>query len=174
MRVHRKRWKLWQLNKNQYNYNPQTGILIRLFKTHHSQKINVPLGLHGGRSCYIRIGGIKKELTHWIWFYQTGQFPTQVIDHIDGNKQNNKWENLRQVSQAINLSNKHYPQTNNKSGYLGVSAHQGKYKARLKINGKQITLWPFTTPEAAHEAYLNLRSKYHPIEGVHHDYHSCN
>lgn len=141
------------------HYCPETGIVTRI-KSTKSQRVGKTIKLN------FTFKKIRKELTHWIWFYMTGQFPKGVVDHIDGNKRNNAWDNLRDVTQAVNLSNKHMAQKNNTSGYLGVSAHQGKYKARIKVNGKQIVLWPFDTPEEAHHAYLNERAKHHPTKGI--------
>ncbi len=78
-----------------------------------------------------------------IWCLVTGEWPLQQIDHVDRNKLNNSWENLRDVSQAVNQSNTGLRSTN-KSGIKGLNkvAKRGKvyWVARKIIDGKRVTL----------------------------------
>jgi hypothetical protein len=55
-----------------------------------------------------------------IWALQTGEWPQQHIDHINGDKQDNRWENLRCVSRRSNMRNRKLS-SNNSSGCHGVS-----------------------------------------------------
>lgn len=150
----------------QYQYTPETGDFIRLWKSQHAHRINVPLGLGKKRSGKVNIDGAERELTHWIWLYQTGKFPEGVIDHIDGNQLNNRWNNLREVTQKENMNNKHMAQTNNKLGILGVDKLGNRFRARIKVESTQKTIGIFDTPEEAKQAYLAYRSQYHPVIGV--------
>lgn len=104
-----------------------------------------------------RYEGRRWVITHIIWKLMTGEFPTMVIDHIDGDRQNNRWSNLRHVSQSVNLQNKHGPQSNNKLGVQGVTKMGKKYIARIKTGGKQKHLGSFSTPEEAGAAYQAAR-----------------
>ena len=57
------------------------------------------------------------------------------VDHINGNKLDNRKENLRKCTRSQNFANrKKY--TNNTSGYKGVSKHGNKWQADIQINGK--------------------------------------
>jgi hypothetical protein len=49
----------------------------------------------------------------------------------------------------------------NKVGLLGVSAHQGKWRAQIMVNGKRIRASGFDTPELAHQKYLELKREHH-------------
>lgn len=73
-------------------------------------------------------------------------------DHINGNKLDNRRNNLRVCTRSQNLSNR--PSTIlNKSGFKGVSPHKGKYEAGLRKDGKRVYLGIYNTPKEAALAY---------------------
>jgi hypothetical protein len=107
----------------------------------------------------------KYYLSHRIiWFYKTGEWPEE-IDHINHDKVDNRWMNLRNVSHADNLKNKPR-QRNNTSGHTGVHLclDTNKYRAKIAIDGKKKCLGRFSTLEKAAAAYEEARMKYgyHP------------
>ncbi len=71
-----------------------------------------------------------------IWLYMTGELPKE-IDHIDRDRLNNAWKNLRVVSRAVNSQN-HTMQSNNTSGVTGVSWSTRDRVWRVMIGGKYI------------------------------------
>jgi hypothetical protein len=87
----------------------------------------------------------------------------ELIDHIDMNMGNNRISNLREASKSGNGQNKIACQSNNKSGYLGVSFYKpiNKFRATIFVNKKHIALGYFDTPEEASEAYITAKRKYH-------------
>ena len=104
----------------------------------------------------------QKRLAHRLaWLYVTGEWPSKHIDHIDGDKQNNRFANLREVDRFGNLQNMRRPAKANKSGFLGVCAHQGKWLVQIMVRGRRIRESGFATPEAAHERYLQLKRLHH-------------
>lgn len=91
-------------------------------------------------------------LAHRIaWFICHGNLPP-IIDHIDGNKLNNSITNLRAADKSLNGANRG-KQANNTSGFKGVKRRYRKWIAQIHINGKNIYLGSFDTPEAAAAAY---------------------
>lgn len=82
-----------------------------------------------------------------------------VVDHINGDKLDNRRDNLRVVTNAENLWNVCGPGKRNSSGYLGVAYWRrqdgsGAWVATIQSNGRRRFLGRFQTPEAAHEARL--------------------
>jgi len=95
------------------------------------------------------------------WLYVYGEFPQDVVDHIDGNGLNNRIENLRSVSRSDNMRNQLRPHVKNKLQVLGVSKTKtGKFKAQI-FDKKQINLGIFNTQEEASQAYLKAKRKLH-------------
>jgi len=69
-----------------------------------------------------------------------GQWPTEDIDHIDGNRANNRVENLRAVSRSVNMRNA-YRRKDNKSGFVGVHKNRvGSWVAQIAVDGRVIHL----------------------------------
>lgn len=70
------------------------------------------------------------------WLLMTGKMPEYEIDHKDGNRANNKWENLREATRGQNRMNSCI-QTNNKStGYKNVYKTRYSHVVRMGANGK--------------------------------------
>nr|WP_289306396.1 HNH endonuclease signature motif containing protein [Pseudomonas asiatica] len=77
------------------------------------------------------------------FFWMTGRFPMEDIDHINGNRDDNRWENLREASRSENLENIN-PKPN-QSGMLGVTRTRcGNWTARIMKMGSSIILGRFT------------------------------
>lgn len=84
----------------------------------------------------------------------------KVVDHINGDRLDNRRENLRVVSQHANAMN-HSVSKNNKLGELGVSlTPQGKFRARIMVNRKEIRLGNFDTVEEAKTARKEAEKRY--------------
>lgn len=110
----------------------------------------------------IRLDGILYYAHRLVWFIETGEQAKHTIDHINGNKSDNRKDNLRDISIAINSQNRHKPQSNNMSGFLGVQRnHQYGWQAKLTLNGKNYCFGTYKTEEEAHQAYLNGKRKLH-------------
>lgn len=93
-----------------------------------------------------------------VWILTNGNIPENfVIDHVDGNKINNKVSNLRLVTQRENCQNK----TMHRAGKLfGCSYHKHSqsWRAYIQIDGKMKYLGYYKTELEAHEAYKNMIS----------------
>jgi hypothetical protein len=98
---------------------------------------------------YINISGYKLKATHCIWILKTGNWPVGVIDHIDRNSRNDKWNNLRDITQADNIRNGKIRKDNN-TGFKGIT-YQRNYKYKVRKNGKHIGV--FDSLEKARIAY---------------------
>lgn len=98
---------------------------------------------------------------HLVWFLHHGAWPL-ALDHINGDRADNRLENLRICNQRQNMHNarKH---SNNRTGVKGVGWRPDKqrYRARIVINGKETCLGHFLTLEEARSVVEAARTKYH-------------
>ena len=92
-----------------------------------------------------------------------GEHPKGDIDHINGIKDDNRIENLRDVSKSVNLQNRKQAPKHSSSGVLGVSWHEDcqKWRASIKIQGKKKYLGLFTSKEEAHQVYVAAKRQFH-------------
>jgi hypothetical protein len=83
-------------------------------------------------------------------------------DHRDGNKLDNRRQNLREATHAQNLWNAG-KKSHNKSGFKGVylEAWTGKYRAEIRVDRKRLTLGRFKRAEDAARAYDEAARKHH-------------
>jgi hypothetical protein len=105
---------------------------------------------------YTNIGFLKKTYRRHqlIFLLHNGYIPDRV-DHIDGNKLNDKIENLRGCSHCENMRNRSIDKRN-VTGFRGVSfAREQKkpYRAFISNGVKRLALGSFKTPEEASAAY---------------------
>ena len=143
-------------------YDAQTGVFIWRKNYRRPDLVGKIAGsAHSAGYISIAIHNVKRLAHRLAWFYVTGNMPDGHIDHINGNKLDNSFANLRQVTRFENLQNMRKATKANKIGLLGVSAHQGKWRAQIMANGKRIRASGFDTPEQAHQKYLELKRMYH-------------
>lgn len=105
----------------------------------------------------IRVDGELHYAHRLAWLHVTGGWPTASVDHIDGDKGNNRWANLRDVSHQANCRNQHRAQGS--AGLLGAAknSRSGCWRAIITVDGRQKHIGTFQSPEAAHAAYIAER-----------------
>lgn len=110
----------------------------------------------GGLQYWAELG--QEEYEAWL---DTLDMPEHFIDHIDGDKSNNRLANLRDVCRSVNGQNQRKAMRDNKSGKLGVSVIGARFRALIVVDGKQRYLGTYDDAEAAHEIYLAEKRKFH-------------
>lgn len=146
------------------SYDALTGEFFAK-KASASRAVGRKLGtLHSTGYVVIRINDKLYKAHRLAWLYMTGKFPELRIDHINRIKNDNRWENLREVSHSQNCENNPIKKSN-RSGMVGVgwAKHMGKWRARIMYGYKEKHLGYFDTREAAHEAYCLAAAKYHTL-----------
>lgn len=138
---------------NGFTYNPETGELR---------------GVRGRVITGKRLGYIDcqvfcenkyyKIFGHRLaWYLHYGRLPADILDHIDGDKANNRISNLREVNNQQNQWN----QTKAK-GYTWRNKRK-RFEATIRINDRLIYLGYFKEESEARNAYLEAKKKYHVI-----------
>lgn len=125
----------WRVKRNQVDgeagsINPQTGYRI------------------------IKVCGRKVMAHRLAWFWMTGEWPADRLDHRDGDKANNRFSNLRQASDRQNKANEK-TRSDNAIGVKGVRKlpNCSRYQARIWDGHKHCHLGVFDTIDAAKRAY---------------------
>ncbi len=148
------------------SYNPDDGTFIRLISHTNRHKAGIAAGCSTSNG-YVRIYVADKQyLAHRLAFlYMTGEFPRNLVDHINGNKSDNSWSNLREINKSGNGQNTRRAWGHNKTGVLGIGRRGKKFRARIYANGKDIHLGEFQTQDEAREKYLEAKKILHPFSG---------
>lgn len=115
---------------------------------------------------YIRIiiNGIQYKAHRLSWFYMTKEWPKSQIDHINRNKSDNSWKNLRCVSGSENMTNTGI-RSDNTSGTKGVYWHKTKNRwiVQITINKRKLQIGRYKDFELASLVSEEARIKYHQL-----------
>lgn len=98
----------------------------------------------------VKVYGYQYMVHRLIWFIVTGEWPTNQIDHWDGNSLNNSWDNLREATDSQNKANAKGP---------AIDIVGNKFRAKITINYAQIYLGVFDTYKEAEYVYKEASIK---------------
>jgi len=146
--------------RERFDYDPDTGI-VRWKKRPRKHFLTLNHwaawnGHHAGTRVGVLCDGyfhvklkydekpIIYKLHRIIWKMMTGREPPASIDHIDSNRTNNRWFNLREATPSQQKWN---------SRHKGIQFCNGNWNARISRNGVRQYLGHFNTPEEAFAAY---------------------
>lgn len=118
-------------------------------------------GSRGYRTVFVDGRSYLAHRLAWALFY--GEWPYGPLDHIDGDKQNNRINNLRIVDASMNCENLRKARADSKTQLLGVHlcSRTGKWRAQICVRGRRIDLGRFASPEMASVAYLTAKRRLH-------------
>jgi hypothetical protein len=157
-----------ELVKTLFHYNTTTGELT--WKVHNRKvKAGTPAATKHGAGYKLVVIAANNYLVHRVIFlYMTGELPPDSVDHINGDRSDNRWCNLRLVSHAENCRNRRKP-TRNTSGTVGVYYHKKdkRWHVRININNKMTFLGGYKNKEDAIKARKEAERLhgYHPNHG---------
>lgn len=143
---------VWKTDRGQAKQGQVAGYVKTNAHTHHR---------------YIRIGSVDYGAHRLVWLFHHGQWPEQYIDHIDRNPQNNRIENLRDVTHKENMQNHSFSKAN-KTGFRGVYLEGKRYYAALGVDGFLVKLGRFETADDASIAYRAGRLIFNKAEAPEH------
>lgn len=144
-----------EFKKKGWSYNYLSGEIIS-----NKGKIITGSNKNGYIECSINIKGkilhLKGHQLAWYFYYN--EIPNSIIDHINGDKKDNRIDNLRLVTNQQNCFN-----TKAKGCYAIKEKNKIKWQAKLMKSGKRIHIGMYDTQEEAHKAYLEAKKIYHII-----------
>lgn len=149
-------------------YDPLTGVLTWRITVNNNK------GQAGEAAGYLRedgyveiaLDGSPYRAHRIAWALAYGVWPKGLLDHKNGVRHDNRIDNLRPTTRALNLQNQRGARSNSKSGLLGVTAtpraNGPAWRATIKVDGRQVHLGTFPSPELAHAAYVEAKRRLHP------------
>jgi hypothetical protein len=153
--------------KDYLSYDSETGEFRWIKKPKRSNGLMVVGGLAG---CvhkvlgyhFVSFGGTSYYAHRLAWWWVHGEMPAEQVDHINGNRADNRIANLRPVSIQKNRMNK-CKQSNNTSGYKGVYYRKdtGKWSAQIGMKGNITRLGCYNCPTLAALAYDKAAREMH-------------
>jgi len=143
-------------------YEPSSGVM-----TWRANRYRVVAGQLAGSAHprgYLTITLAQKRiLAHRLaWALHHGTWPERQVDHVNGDRTDNRIANLRLATASQNACNSGARRTN-KTGLKGVTRAGNRWRATIMIAGKQHNLGRFDSPEAAHEAYAAGAARLHGV-----------
>lgn len=143
-------------------YNGDRGEFLSL-NTYRTSNYGEPIGRKdkdGYLSLHVR--GRSYRAHHVAWALTYGEWP-EMIDHINGDRADNRIANLRKATCMQNSHNQRKAHRDSAHGLLGVDLNKskGRFRARIQVAGKRVTLGGFGSAEEAHLAYVAAKRKLH-------------
>lgn len=151
--------------KSKLHYDPETGVFTRAKTVNKMFTAGQAVGsidAHGYR--VIRIGEFGQPKAHRLAvLYMTGVWPVSDVDHIDGDRSNNAYKNLRLVDRTTNAENHRKAHSHSKTGLIGACFNKQKKKfvAQIKVSGEVRYLGQFDDAQSAHSAYITAKRQLH-------------
>lgn len=153
-----------QLLHDLLNYNDETGVFtwrVNVGRMKHIKAGTLAGSINTQGYWRVNIGGRYFQAHRLAWFYVHGVWPVDQIDHINGNRSDNRQCNLRDVSHSLNQQNRRRADRDNKTGFLGVTAIKNRWQAQIGVYGTTKYLGCFATPDQAHSAYVDAKRIHH-------------
>jgi hypothetical protein len=138
------------------NYDPETGVFLAA-RDSHTRSAGDPAGTtrHDGY-VRVRVDGVQYLAHRLAWLIVLGEWPSGILDHINGNPADNRISNLRQANYSQNSANAKRNRRN-KSGQRGVHYCKARRRwlATMTLNGRYVHIGSFLTQQEAVKARVD-------------------
>lgn len=150
------------------HYDPETGVFIRKVRCGPSLAGTVAGWKHPNGYVDIKVKNQTERAHRLAWLYMTGKFPNEHIDHIDGNRANNRFSNLRAATNSENQQNRHRLHRRNTSGVTGVAWNPATltWQVTIAVDGRRRHLGTFRDFDLAVEARRSAEKELHPFRAA--------
>lgn len=138
--------------KELLHYDPDTGVFTWAVPRKGTGGVGSVAGRSNPSNKYWEICiDYRRYLAHRLaWLYMTGEWPNEDIDHIDRNRTNNAFRNLREATRSQNLWN---------TGARGTQVNGARWQAVISTRGVKSCLGTYDTEQEAHEVYVAAATK---------------
>lgn len=138
------------------HYDGDTGAFVWLVSLAQKIKVGDRAGtIHSNGYRKITIKGRRYLAARLAHLYMTGEWPEHLMDHRDGDRSNDRWENLRPATRNQNNANRRRL----KSGLKGAYCWNGRWFSSIEVDGKAIYLGSFPSEFDAHAAYVKAAER---------------
>ena len=150
-------------------YNPITGTLTwKLHRGGGVRKGDIAGRISNRGYRAIKLQGIQYQAHRLAWLIYYGKFPENQIDHINGDKLDNRLCNIRDVTHRENAQNRKIHRQGKLTGATWCGGKRRKcWVSQAKVNRKTVFIGMFQTPEEAHNAYIHFITSLGPIYDIH-------
>lgn len=143
------------------HYSIITGRFYYLKSTARCVKVGDTAGtLHADGYRLISIKNKIYSAHRLAWFYCTGEWPQNEIDHKNGVRDANYWLNIRDADRFENSFNRAV-RKDSSTGFKGVERAGNRFQARIRANGERYGLGSYATPELAYAARIKAEKELH-------------
>ena len=145
------------------HYDPDTGHFTRKVATKGpSGRVGSVCGYSDQKGhLYLCFKGSRYAIHRLAWFYVHGCWPKDLIDHINGDRGDNRIVNLREADVVLNGQNQRRARSGSRSGVLGVTIQKNRFRASIGVEGKSKYLGLYATAEEAHAVYIAAKRVLH-------------
>ena len=147
---------------NLFNYDKDSGLLTYRNDTKNKHSGDVAGKKNSDGYLQVKIGKRNYKIHRLVWLYVHGAWPADLIDHINGDRTDNRICNLREATNTQNLMNSKV-QARNTCGEKGVTWRERdkRWIAACRANGKQNYLGSFFSADEAIQVVREFRTKHH-------------
>jgi hypothetical protein len=157
------------LLKETFEYNKETGDLIWKIRKQKVVKGAIAGSIVPEGYRVIQLNAKFYKAHRLVYLMHKGYLP-KTLDHINGDRADNRIENLRAVSAGQNQHNRKL-NSNNTSGYKGVAwdKENKNWTTYINLEGRRIFLGYYSTPEEADKVVRKAREELHGAYANHGD-----
>lgn len=144
------------------SYDPDTGVFTWVRHHKRTDVIGKKAGCKSNGYLIIRIDQHNYMAHRLAWFYMTGEWPEDQIDHRNLVRSDNRWSNLRAANNGQNMQNIH-AHSDSLTGVKGVTMdhRNGRYNAKIMVDRQSYYLGGFDTADEAGAAYVEAAKRLH-------------
>jgi hypothetical protein len=148
--------------KRRFHYDPDTGLFTYKIKVKRINPGDIASSISNLGYRRVRIFN-KWYQQHRLAFIAMGHKIPDFVDHINGDRSDNRWANIRPCTKSQNSMNKFYILKNSISGIRGVNWHktERKWQVLVCVSGKRMSFGLYGDIELAEMVAVEAREKFH-------------